>query len=130
MVMKYFSYAWSIIENTITLIIAWLLYSIANTNYEIIVVSLLLVIYAHIVSSSSGIALEVVLSEIRATKQFMHILQVLKRNDSDYKEYKEIRKGIGDDDDINYFDNNPLEHKHIYLAHLPFLFTPWQFGKS
>lgn len=90
--MKYASYAWLVIKNIIVLLIAFLLYSKANTSFEIIIVSLLLIIYTHAISSSSVLALGVWELSIKSSKQFLHILQILKRHDREYEGLKEIRE--------------------------------------
>ena len=90
--MKYLSYAWLVVKNIITLFIAWLLYSIANTHFEIIIVSLLLVIYAHILTASSSLAMAVITSSHKSLKQFLHILQILKQNDKNIERYQEVKR--------------------------------------
>ncbi|HRY62972.1 MAG TPA: hypothetical protein P5056_04365 [Candidatus Paceibacterota bacterium] len=90
--MKYASYAWLVIKNIIVLLIAFLLYSKANTSFEIIIVSLLLIIFTHAISSSSVLALGVWELSIKSSKQFLHILQILKRHDREYEGLKEIRE--------------------------------------
>ncbi|MGD0276717.1 MAG: hypothetical protein ABSB79_11825 [Syntrophales bacterium] len=83
--MKYFSYAWLVIRNVIILLIAWLLYSIATSNFEIIIISLLLIIYAYINNRTCALAHTLVTMSANSTKQFLHILKILKKSDSLYK---------------------------------------------
>lgn len=88
--MKILSYAWMITINVVTLFIALLLYSTTNTRFEIIIISLLLLIYLRIVSSSTAIAILIVENGMSKFKQFLHILKILKRNDPAYNEHKEL----------------------------------------
>ena len=112
--MKYASYAWLVIKNIIILIIAFLLYSEAKSNFEVIVISILLIIYVHLISSQSAVALAIFLAESRSTKQFLHVLQILKRNDSEYKECKAIHESMRDkDDDESDFQDNFFESLYL-----------------
>jgi len=95
--MKYFSYAWTVIENLIKLFIVWLLYSIPTSNFETIIISILLIIYAYICSSSSSLSFGLVTSTLKSLKQFLHILQVLKRHDKSFKEIEDFQKDFPDE---------------------------------
>lgn len=106
--MKYVSYAWLLIRNLIVLLIVWLLYSKTTTSFEVIILSVLLAIYAHVLYSASVIVLGVWETTIKSSKQFLHILQVLKRKDRDYQKMKELQlKAFEEGHD--YFDNDELE---------------------
>lgn len=79
--------------------IVWLLYSKANTDFEIITVSILLVIHTHLTSLASGLRSQTMILELRSTKRFLHILQILKRNDTIYKESEALKRAFKKDGD-------------------------------
>jgi hypothetical protein len=101
---KYLSYAWLVIENLITLVVAWLLYSIAANRFEIIIVSLLLIIYAQLVTSASSLALVGILNSLKSTKQFLHILKILKISNPHYKEYMSDISSLENSDKEEAYD--------------------------
>ena len=89
--MKYLSYAWTVIENLIAVFIALLLYTIPNSNFEIAVISILVIIYTHIRTSSSSLGFGIITMTFKSLKQFLHILLVLKRHDEAFERFEELQ---------------------------------------
>jgi hypothetical protein len=95
--MKYLSYGWLVLENLLAVVIAWTVYAVATSKFEVIVISILLAIYAHILSTGSGLGMALATIEIKSIKRFFHTLQILKRSDPGYKaiqDMKEVTKDL------------------------------------
>jgi len=90
-------------------LIAWLLFSKASTDFEKITVSILLIIYAHIITSVAGIAYTTLLVELKSAKRFLNLLQILKRHDPVHKLFTTLNENSEDDYEENDAKKEPSE---------------------
>ncbi len=80
--MKFLSYAWLIIRNLIVILIALLLFSVAVTKFETVILSILLLIFIDTLSLRELLGLTLYEQNLLISKQFLIILEELKPQDN------------------------------------------------
>lgn len=80
--MKFLSYVWLIIRNLIVILIALLLFSVAVTKFETVILSILLLIFIDTLSLRELLGLTLYEQNLLISKQFLIILEELKPQDN------------------------------------------------
>ena|SRR3989338_1026881 len=91
--MKLLPYAWLIFRNLIVILIALLLFSVAETKFEIVILSILLLIFIDALSLRELLGLAIYEQNLLVSKQFLTVLEVLKPQDNFIEANKMLSEG-------------------------------------
>ena len=88
--MKYLSYTGSVIVSLITIIITFAIFDQANSYFETIVFSLLILIYVQLVSFAGGYGYTKVNELIALQNEFTRIRRLLKEETDEFEKEREL----------------------------------------
>ncbi len=105
--MKTLGIIWNVIVNIITVAIVWGIFSIASTNFETIVIAVLVLIYLSMQTFASGLSLSQLKFMEALDAEFRKVKKIIK-NDVDREELMKEAQTL---DQINNIMTTPLTEK-------------------